>query len=85
MRKASASSSRTPNGRCVPVHTVSFPSCHSATAARGSIGAWAMYATVYVALTTLSAVFPASVTEPVTCGGSMVRSLPGFASRARLK
>ena len=39
---ASTSSCCTPNGRCVPVHTVSCPSCHSATAARGSSGAWAM-------------------------------------------
>ena len=33
---------RTPNGRCVPVHTVSLPSVHSATAARGSSGTCAM-------------------------------------------
>ena len=32
----------TPNGRWVPVQTVSLPSAHSATAARGSSGQWAM-------------------------------------------
>ncbi len=47
IRNASASSVRTPNGRCVPVHTVSRPSCHSATAARGSSGVWAMYGIRY--------------------------------------
>ena len=31
-----------PNGRCVPVQTVSLPSLHSATAARGSSGTCAM-------------------------------------------
>ena len=40
------SSSRTPKGRCVPVQTLMPPSFHSATAARGSSGAWAMYSTV---------------------------------------
>ena len=37
--KASASSPRTPNGRCVPVQTVSLSPDHCATAARGSSGA----------------------------------------------
>src|SRR6266404_623121 len=37
-----ARSSRTAKGRCVPVQTVSFPSVHSATAARGSSGACAI-------------------------------------------
>ena len=40
--KACASSLRTPNGRCVPVQTVSLGPIHSASAARGSSGAWAM-------------------------------------------
>ena len=40
--RASANSRRTLNGVCVPVHTVTRPSRHSASAARGSSGAWAM-------------------------------------------
>ena len=38
-RKASAICCRTLKGLLVPVHTVTRPSCHSATAARGSMGA----------------------------------------------
>ena len=65
MWNASASSSRTANGRCVPVHTVSFRRrFHSATAARGSRGACAMYSTVYVCESFTSAEAIASSTEP---------------------
>ena len=38
---APATSARVLNGVCVPVHSVSRPSSHSASAACGSIGAWA--------------------------------------------
>ena len=39
--KRPARSARMLNGVCVPVHSVSLPSSHSATAAWGSIGTWA--------------------------------------------
>ena len=70
MRKASASSSRTANGRCVPVQTVSLSPFHSATAARGSRGACAMYSTVYVCASLTSADAIPCSTEPLTCGES---------------
>src|SRR5450759_1422003 len=64
MWNASASSSRTANGRCEPVHTVSLSPVHPATAARVSRGTWAMYSTVYVRSSLTSADAIASSTEP---------------------
>ena len=40
MPKWRASSARMANGRCVPAQTVRRPPSHSATAARGSMGAF---------------------------------------------
>src|SRR6266545_5198055 len=67
-RNASASSVRTPNGRCVPVHTVSFPSCHSATAERGSNGTCAMYGMRYEASNVRTT--PAGICSACTAAGT---------------
>ena len=61
---APATSARVLNGVCVPVHSVSRPSSHSASAACGSIGAWAAPGVRNARLITTSASAKPASTSP---------------------
>src|SRR5439155_26102963 len=72
----------TPNGRWVPVQTVSLPSSsHSAVATRVSSGTWATYAAVYVASSRCAAVSNAASTLPVA--SSMAPAQPPASTGCR--